>query len=334
MGRSAPASAANTTYSGQSQTAFNNAQTDIGQYNANEKKLASGVNVGANPFQSSAYLSNVNKLQSEALDTSAASGKANLQRWNTATGGLNSSEVPLAQRDITMQTGRLADSLSAQRAASDYKSNLAWQQYLAQAPLAAAGAESPLYSTATGGQGNALNNLTNLSGQQYGFWGGMIDSALMGAGTGAGLAACPVEGSLCLMPDETEQPVESLKIGELIAGIDGEAQTIENIQIAYVDALRVVTENGCVFRNSTTHAYVLPRGGFTIAFKALGRMIGTRFGPSRVISVESIGKQKVFNIMTDGSHTYCADGAWALGEEMFDPATGMNEWSAVGKAVA
>jgi hypothetical protein len=180
MGRSTPANNANATYGTQSTDAFNNAQTDINQFNTNEQTLASGKNIGANPFQSSAYLSNQNKLQSEALDTSAASGKASLQRWNRATGGLNSSEVPLAQRDITLQTGRLGDTLSAERSAQDYKSNLAWQQYLAQAPLSAAGAESPLYGTATGGQGNALNNLTSLSGQQYGFYGGMIDSALSG----------------------------------------------------------------------------------------------------------------------------------------------------------
>jgi hypothetical protein len=162
----------------------------------------------------------------------------------------------------------------------------------------------------------------------------MVDSALAGAGTGAGLAACPVEGSLLTMADGSEVPIESLRIGDLIAGIDDEPQTIEQIQIAYVDALRVTTENGCVFRNSTTHAYVLPRGGFTIAFKALGCVITTRFGPSKVASVEPIGKARVFNLMTDGSHTYCADGAWALGEEMFDPTTGMNEWSAVETGVA
>lgn len=188
MGRSTPATNANNTYSAESQAANTAAQSDIGQFNTNQATLKSGRNVGANPFLSSSYLSNVNKLQSEALDTSAASGKAALQRWNTATGGLNSSEVPLAQRDITLQTGRLGDTLSAQRAANDYTKNLAWQQYLAQAPLSAASAESSLFNTATGGQGNALNNLTNLSGQQYGFWGGLAGSAMQGAGTGLGLA--------------------------------------------------------------------------------------------------------------------------------------------------
>jgi len=206
MGRSTAANNANATYGAQSQQAFNAEQGDIGQYNKNIGTLESGQNVGANPFQQTGYLSNVNKLQSEALDTSAASGKSEMQRWNRATGGLNSSQVPLAQRDIGLQTGRLADTLSAQRSASDYRSNLNWQQYLAGAPLAAAGAEGGAYGTATGGQGNALNNLTSLSGQQYGFYGGMIDSALAGAGTGAGLAAgkgCWIAAAVFDEPFET-----------------------------------------------------------------------------------------------------------------------------------
>jgi hypothetical protein len=334
MGRTAPATNANNAYGAQSGTAYTNASNDIGQYNANEAELASGKNVGANPFQSSSYLSNVNKEQSESLNNAATSGQAALRRGTIASGGLNGSQSILGQKSIALQTGQLADTLSAQRAASDYKSNLAYQQYLAGAPLNAAGAEASLYGTATGGQGNALNNLTSLSGQQYGFYGGMIDSALAGAGTGAGLAACPVEGSLFLMADQSERPVETLRVGDAIAGIDGDPQTIEEIQPAYVDALRIKTENGCEFKNSTTHAYILPRGGFTIAFKCLGRIIHTRLGPSRIVSVESIGRQRVFNIMTNGSHTYCADGAWALGEEMFDPLNGMNEWSAVGTGAA
>jgi hypothetical protein len=186
MARTTAATNANNTYGGQSTQAYNNEQSDIGQYQSNIAKLNAGKNVGANPFQQTGYLSNVNKLQSESLDTAADSGKAAMQRWNRATGGLNSSEVPLAQRDISLQTGRLADTLSAQRSASDYKSNLAWQQYLAGAPLSAASAEGGAYSTATGGQGNALNNLTNLSGQQYGFYGGLLGSAMQGAGIGFG----------------------------------------------------------------------------------------------------------------------------------------------------
>ena len=109
-----------------------------------------------------------------------------MARWSKATGGLNSSQVPLAQRDVTLQTGREADTLSAQRAAQDYSKNLQYQQYLAGLPLGAAQAEQGMYGTATGGQGTALNNLSNLSGQQYGFWNNVIGSAKQAAAGAAG----------------------------------------------------------------------------------------------------------------------------------------------------
>jgi len=189
MGRSAPANAANATYGDQSQTAFNAEQADIGKFNANETTLASGKDIGADPFQQTGYLANQNKLQSESLNTAADASKAAMARNSRATGGLNGSQVVLGQRDVGLKTGQLADTLTAQRSAADYKSNLAWQQYLAQQPLQAAGAEGGAYSTATSGQGNALSNLTSLSGQQYGFWGGLAGSAMQGAGVGAGLAA-------------------------------------------------------------------------------------------------------------------------------------------------
>ena len=181
MARTDPANAANATYGAES-TAANTAENqDIGQYNQDIGKLNAGVDVGANPFQQTGYLSNVNKLQAEALDTNAASTKGEMARRLKATGGIN-----VAQKDVGLQTGRLADTLTAQRAANDYKSNLQYQQYLAQAPLQAANAEQGIYSTATGGQGNALNNLTALSGQQYNMYGQMIGGAASGIGAGLG----------------------------------------------------------------------------------------------------------------------------------------------------
>src|SRR5689334_6920103 len=135
------------TFNAQGGQAFTGAQNDLSKYGSNIATLEKGKNVGANPFQQTGYLSNVNKQQSEALNTSAESGKAAMQRWNVATGGLNRSQVPLAMRDTTLQTGRLADTLSAERSAQDYKSNLGWQQYLAGAPLSTAQLQSGMYAS-------------------------------------------------------------------------------------------------------------------------------------------------------------------------------------------
>jgi hypothetical protein len=175
-------------FNSQQNAAFAGAQGDLSQYAANVQKLQQGQNVGANPYQSTAYLSNVNKLQSESLNNAANSGKAQLQRWNVATGGLNRSQVPLAMRDITLQTGRLADTLSAQRAANDYRANLQWQQYLAGAPLSAAQLQSGIYGTAARGSSDALNAYTQA---QNNVWNNVtgIGESLINSGTKLGTVA-------------------------------------------------------------------------------------------------------------------------------------------------
>lgn len=156
-----------------------------------------------------------------------------------------------------------------------------------------------------------------------------ISVASSAAGT-AGSILCPAEGSLYRMADGSEKPVETLAIGEEIAGIDDEPQTIEEIQSNYTNIVRVCTENGYVNRISPVHAFVLPRGGFTVAARSLGKTILTAEGPSKVISVEPAGKAWVFNIITNGSHSYCSDGVWALGVGDAERHIGMNEWAEIG----
>jgi hypothetical protein len=113
----------------------------------------------------------------------------------------------------------------------------------------------------------------------------------------------------------------------LIAGIDGEPQVIEEIQSAKIDTVVVTTENGYAAHNSLIHAYALPKGGFTVAAKSLGKTILTESGPSKVIKVEPAGKAWVFNVITNGSHTYRADGVWALGVGEAERTVGMNQWA-------
>ena len=147
-------------------------------------------------------------------------------------------------------------------------------------------------------------------------------------------AICPAEGSMYLMADGTEKPVEELKVGELIAGIDAEPQTIEEIQSAEIDIIQVITKNGYILRNSLIHAYALPKGGFTVAAKSLGKRILTATGPSKVVSVEPAGTAFVFNIITDGSHTYRADGVWGLGVGDGERQVGSNVWARINHKLA
>jgi hypothetical protein len=157
-----------------------------------------------------------------------------------------------------------------------------------------------------------------------------IGSAGIEAAGNIAASICPAEGSLYLLPDGCEIEVETLKVGDEIAGIDDEPQIIEEIQTAVMPILEVRTVNGFVARNSKTHAYALPKGGFVVAVHAFGKTILTADGPSRVISVKSDGEDLVFNIITNGSHTYCADGIWSLGVGEAERQVSMEAWTQIG----
>lgn len=153
------------------------------------------------------------------------------------------------------------------------------------------------------------------------------ENAAIGAAGSLGSAAltgfCPAKGSMFLMYDGSWKKVEDLGTGDKLLGIDGAPQTIEKIQTAFVPILRVTAlaakellrkPTTYVARNSWSHAFALPVGGFVTANNASFRRILGRKGPCWVESVTPDGQDTVYNVMTDGSHTYCADGLWAVGD--------------------
>lgn len=186
---------ANQTFKQQGQTAFQGGQAAIKNYNAGESTLEAGGSVGANPFKSADYLGNENKLQSESLNTANDAAKAQMNQFNLSTGGLNSSATPLAIRDASLQKGRLADQLTAERAANDFRSNLSWQQQLLQNRLQPAGAESPYYGTAVGGRNSSLGNLSQLGVAAYSPWNAAI-AAAGGVASKATPTACWIAAEL------------------------------------------------------------------------------------------------------------------------------------------
>lgn len=162
----------------------------LSQFSSNEGKLAAGENVLANPWQSAAYLGNVNRLQSGALDAANNAGAQELRANNARTGGENTGATVGATRDLSLQKMRLADQLSAERAAQDQSKNVEYQQWGAQLPLQQANAYNNQFNTAVGGNSAAIGDLTQLGVASYGPWNSAISGSLTGAGTGAGLAAC------------------------------------------------------------------------------------------------------------------------------------------------
>jgi hypothetical protein len=300
---------ANNTYGTQATQSYNNAQGDLTQASTDQANLRSGKMVGADPYLNPQYLAAVNKLRSGALDQQNNAADAQIRSNQVRTGGENSTATNGAISNLALQKMRLGNQLGAEQTAGDWTKNIGYQLNLAQQPLQAAGLQTGLYSTAQRGQSSALNDLTqeDLANMQ------LAASAISATGGAAGGAACPAEGSLYLMADGSEKPVESLAIGDRIAGLDDEAQEIEGIQSSYHPCIRVVTENGCRTRNSWTHAFASPGDSFTLALESFGMFVMTALGPSRVIRVEPAGVARVFSVLTKGSHSYRADGVWAYG---------------------
>jgi len=157
--------------------------------------------------------------------------------------------------------------------------------------------------------------------------------ATAAAGAVGDIAACPVAGSLILMADGSEKPVESLVPGDAIQGIDDEPCIVEEIPSEYAETISITTSNGYVTHNSPTHAFALAKGGFTVSVKSLGKRILTADGVGVVVSIVRKATEKVYNIITDGSHTYRADGVWAFGVGDAERHIPMTTWANIGKAL-
>lgn len=163
---------------------FGVAQDSIAAGKAAFAKLASGQNIGADPFKNAGYLGNVNKLQSSALDTADDAAKQTMESENRRTGGLNTSGTMATEKDLALGKMRLGDQLTAERSANDYRSNIGYQQQLLQDTYQPAELEAPYYGTATTGRDSALGNLTQLGIASYGPWMSAIQAAGGAASTG------------------------------------------------------------------------------------------------------------------------------------------------------
>jgi hypothetical protein len=181
--------------------------------------------------------------------------------------------------------------------------------------------------------GQGVTAANNADQAQTGFFGSLM-GGLAGLG-GAGITAfCPAAGSLILMADGSEKAIESLNPDEQVMGIDGEPCTIEDVPSELAETICVTFDDGHVTHNSLTHAFALPIGGFTVSVKSKGKRVVTSNGLSTVVSIKRDGVRRVFSILTDGSHTYRADGVWALGVGDAERHISMDEWAKIGEKLA
>jgi hypothetical protein len=327
-------------------TLMNQASAEFGQASGVFNDLVSSFApiVSAGPNQQGFSPAEVSAMNSQAITNNGQAyknEKAAVGNAESTFGGGNSSDtsggatvgenLSLAE-NAGNQTASDLNNITQQNYATGRQNYLAAAQNLSGATNVFSTANSA-GSVATGSGEAAATSQNNIAAAAN----APIDAAIGAVGAVAGAAVgakCPAEGSLYLLPDGREVAVETLQVGELLEGIDGEPQLIEEIQRGVTPILRIETEDGFVARNSRVHAYALPAGGFVVALHALGKVILTAKGRSRVISVTHDGEGIVYNVITNGSHTYRADGIWALGVGEAERVVGMDAWNRAGDQLA
>jgi hypothetical protein len=169
---------------------------------------------------------------------------------------------------------------------------------------AAAGTYTNLYNTASQPRPSAVGQIIG-GGLQAG---GNIASA----GITANAKNCPVEGSLILMADGEEKFVEELKKNDLVMGIDGEpCFVLRDPQPSYDAAIEISSDKGKC-RVSSTHEFMLSRGGYVIAEESHGAIVEWNDESAVISGISLLGRKRIFKLELDGSHTYRTDKYWSL----------------------
>jgi len=308
------ATATNKTDTERSQTALDTAQQDINTYGGAVNKFAA-----ANPYVEGGQAETAtNQMAADTAAGMAQSAGQGIQsaavRTGQNAGGAIAATEEMQQANERALVGQEAKATEDRLASgSTYQDAVMADRARQQGMQEQLGAEQGTLAQGalnTGEEAAKTPSFMDELGQ------GLISAGTSfagGFGKALGDNMCPAEGSAILMADFTRRPIDLLKKGDRILGIDREPQEITEIETAVVPVLIVTLDNHLMTRNSKSHAFALPFGGFIEASKSLGRAVLTRKGSARVVGIEPSGTARVYSLITDGSHTYQADGVWALG---------------------
>jgi hypothetical protein len=316
----------------QTNNSLNSEQGDIQDYKSQLSQYAA-----ANPYgQGGAYQTAVNQSTANTADA-ASQATAQKEAGAAARTGQNAGQAVAGGQAAEEANTRNLMQTQAQNNASRISNQAGYNKGVLSASEVPATLQEGVtkgYSGLTSSQDTAANDALGTEQKA-----GMMPSEMETLQEDASKAldaylSCPAEGSFYRMADGNQKRVETLKVGEWLKGIDGEDEQIEEIQSVISPILLIKIEDNYTSRVSRVHAYALPAGGFTEASHCLGRVVKTAGGPKKVYSVEWAGKARVFNVITGGSHTYCADGVWALGVGEAERQVTMKGWNAIGDNLA
>jgi hypothetical protein len=188
----------------------------------------------------------------------------------------------------------------------------------------ASGAGAAATNAAISGDSAAANNYANLYGTastpRPSAVGSIIGGGLQAGGSVGAAAMCPVEGSLILMHDGTERLVEQLRKGDELRGVDGQPCALLNDPHMSLRSSVELRSGELAHKCSAEHTLMLGFGGYTFAAKAEGKRtlargdgsLSSPAGHSTIELVTDIGRQPIYFLEIDGSHTYRADSFWAM----------------------
>lgn len=312
------ASSQNQTNEANAQATEKREQGDIGNYQSQLSKFAA-----ANPYvQGGEYATESNKELSNTADATAEAAKAEQQSLAQRTG--QNPAAAIAAGEAEQQT---AQRTLAGEEASATKDRLASGADYGKSVLAGAGAvpgmEHNLAALQQGAATGALN--TQEDAAKTPSFMDELGQGLISGGVAVGSAYCPAHGSLILMADGSHKRVETLKAGDLVAGIDGDAQRVLSTHTGISPVVLVDTADGFTGRRSLTDSLLIPIGGYVAAAKSLGRVVLTDYGKSEVTQVRDGGINAVQALILDGAHTFQADGIWSIGMDESEriPVVGM-----------
>lgn len=254
--------------------------------------------------------------QNTIANTTAAAGQTNLT-GNLALNAMRTGENTAGYAGTAEESQRQSSrDLTNQLATADTTrlgqlTNL--EQFGVQASSLPASVQSGLYGTSVGGSGNQLNAAGGAA-RTPGFWDTLAPALVQGAAT-VGAAACPCEGSLILMADDTKKRVEELKDGDLLWPMGFSAPP--NVVLFRPQPLKrpcfeIVTQGGLRHKASSTHAVALMCGGYAFMPELMGQTVMCGKVSDVVVEVNDIGEQTVYEMNIGGSHCYQADDIWII----------------------
>jgi hypothetical protein len=170
-----------------------------------------------------------------------------------------------------------------------------------------------LYGSSTGASGTQLEAAGGAA-RTPGFWDTFAPALAQGAGA-AIAGACPCAGSMIRMADGSEKSVEEIRKGDFVWSLSTSSapnQVMKTPEPVLADCSRIKSTSGREHRASDTHTIALAIGGYAHMPEMLGMVAMADLGTELVSEVASIGKQLVYPIELNGSHTYMADGFWIL----------------------